>query len=682
MRIGSNQTLHLAGEACPEEEMRVSKKVFEMLIGLAAIIGALLLFRPAVANADVALGTMRIGLLQGDVQVKIAETGEWVPAANNMPLLEGDELWVPGDGHAAIQTNNGIHIRLSTETAIQVLRTDRDSFQFFVPQGYAYILSLAPRRSVLQVDTPDGSIRVFGRATFRIDIPDGETDIGVFKGSVLAENVSGTTHVHKGSMLAIAEDGFAELSPLPPPDEWQRWNERRDRAVFARGGGYRHLPEELRVYASDYDEYGRWVSVPEYGYVWTPTVAVTADWAPYRHGRWVWRGGDYVWIGYESWGWAPYHYGRWTFVARIGWCWVPPSRGDVYWGPGYVGWVRTGGYVAWVPLAPRETYYGHGHFGRHSMNVTKVNITRVRVTNVYRNINVTNSITVVNHNTFVTGRHESVDRNVLINVKEDFSHRRNIVVGRPPIQPTRETHVPVVRHIPEGKRPPQTVVRINVEEIRQSRPLVRESGKSALRPQAPPRTLEVKKVEKPKAFGERVREHVRPPERRGAPEQVAPARPMGLPERARETRKPPKAPTEQVRPQVAPPEKGKLERAAPPERGRPQERTAPPERERRRDQPPPPERGKPQVAPPEGKPREQAAPPEGGRRREQATPPEQGKPQAPPRERGIQKAAPPEKETPKEKEKAKEKVKPKEAPADNGSGEEPRGERGGGRGRR
>ena len=116
----------------------------------------------------------------------------------------------------------------------------------------------------------------------------------------------------------------------------------------------RYLPRELDTYASDFDDNGRWVNAPGYGYVWTPTVSVSVGWSPYSNGRWCWVGGDYVWIGYEPWGWAPYHYGRWSYVASIGWFWVPPARGAAYWGPGYVGWVSTPTYVAWVPLAPGE----------------------------------------------------------------------------------------------------------------------------------------------------------------------------------------------------------------------------------------------------------------------------------------------------------------------------------------
>ena len=359
-------------------------KTFVKVFGWMSIAGALLLFPPDSEAGP--LGAMRVNLVQGDVQVKIADTGEWVPASVNMPLVEGDELWVPEGSRAALQTTRGDYVRLDEGTALQILRMDLDSYQFHLTEGRVYVLNRAPNRSVLQFDTPDASIRAFGNARFRIDIPGGETDVSVFRGSVQTENGDGTTTVRAGNMLAVGADGYAELSPVPPPDDWQRWNAQRDRIVLARGKSYGYLPEELRAYSSDFEENGRWVNVPEYGTVWTPTVVVTADWAPYRHGRWVWRGGDYVWVGYEPWGWAPYHYGRWAFAANVGWLWVPPARGDVYWAPGYVGWVRTGDHVAWVPLAPRETYYGYGNHGRYSTNITNVNVNQVRVTNVYRNV--------------------------------------------------------------------------------------------------------------------------------------------------------------------------------------------------------------------------------------------------------------------------------------------------------
>jgi len=589
-------------------------KAFGKFFCWASIAGAVLVC-PATSGAEF-LGAMRVRLVSGDVQVKIAETGEWAPASVNMPLVEGDELWVPEGSLSEIQTDNGAYVRLDGNTALQVLRVDRHSFQFYLPQGRVYVLNDDPTGSVLQFDAPDTSIRAFEASTFRIDIPNGETELLVLRGSVTAENAGGTTRVRAGSMLVLGPDGYAELSPLPPPDDWHKWNERRDRVALARGGGYRHLPEELQMYSGDFYEYGRWVYVSDYGFVWTPGVLATRDWAPYRQGRWVWRGGGYVWVGYEPWGWVPYHYGRWSYVARIGWCWVPPSRGDVFWAPGYVGWVRTGKYVGWVPLAPGDIYYGHGNFGRHSVNISNVNIKQVRVTNVYRNINVRNSITVVNRTTFVTGRPAVVNRSVVAEVRGDFARRRNIVVGRPQIEPVETSYIPVDRRIPEAKRPPTGVRKIDVKELRKSRPLVKEPGRSVIRSQVKPRPLEVRQVESPRSTSERTRERrqAAPPER-GRPQQTEPTKRVG----------PQTMPVERVGPQAAPPERERPKQTTPPERIRPEAA--------------PVERGRPQAAPPErGRPK-------------QTTPPERIRPEAAPVER----------------------VSPQEKPADDVLRETPRG---------
>jgi hypothetical protein len=189
-----------------------------------------------------------------------------------------------------------------------------------------------------------------------------------------------------------------------------------------------------------------------------------------------------------------------------------------------------------VPLAPRETYYGYGNHGRYSTNITNVNVNQVRVTNVYRNVNVPNGITVVNQATFITGRPSSVDRRVVVNVREDFEKRRNIVVGRPPIKPVETSYAPVVRSIPESKRPPAAVRKIDPKELRQSRPLVTEPGGSAFRPQGKPGPLEVRKVEKPRPASERAteRQQALPKERRG------PAAPQGTPPGTMEQRGKPK----------------------------------------------------------------------------------------------------------------------------------------------
>ena len=115
-----------------------------MKIIKAVLLAAVLLLVPGYALAS-DLGYMRISLIEGDVQVKTPEAGDWGPASINGPLAEGDQIWVPEGGRVELQLNTGSFIRLDQYSALQVLSMDKDSSQFYLSQGYAYIFYAAQR---------------------------------------------------------------------------------------------------------------------------------------------------------------------------------------------------------------------------------------------------------------------------------------------------------------------------------------------------------------------------------------------------------------------------------------------------------------------------------------------------------------------------------------------------------
>ena len=433
-------------------------------------------------------GSLRISLIEGDVQIMTEDTGEWVPASINMPLIDGDRIWVPEGSRTELQLRDGTFLRLDENSALDILTIDKDSFQFYLSEGRSYTNFRGLKGSLFQMDTPISSIRTYDRSNFRVDVTRGGfTDISVYRGYIYAENRDGRTRVDTGKTLSLREGTYAELSPLIPSDEWERWNIERDRRLVDRRPPSTYLPNELQAYSSDFDENGRWISTRDYGYVWTPTVIVSVGWAPYRIGRWVWIRGDYVWVSYEPWGWVPYHYGRWAFIASIGWCWVPPQRGAVYWGPGFVGWVHTPTHVSWVPLAPREIYYGHGYYGPHSVNITQINVTNINIQKVvYKNVHVQNAVTVVHHDTFVKGKH------VEVKAKENLFLKEKISLGRPDIKPEKATVMPKIKDIPETKRPPEPVREIKTKELKEKRPLTREKESSVFRPGLPSKEMQLK----------------------------------------------------------------------------------------------------------------------------------------------------------------------------------------------
>jgi hypothetical protein len=510
------------------EKERSTMKRLQMML----LIG-LFLVPPLCADAS-ELGGMRFSFIRGDVQVRTEDTQDWVPASINMPLREGDRIWVPEEGMAELQTKDGSYLRLAERSALEILTLDRDSYQTYLTEGRLYGNFRGGRDSFLQVDTPASSVRAYERAKFNVDVHErGPVNVSVFQGDVNVESREGGIKVASGEVLSLGEGAYSEKSTLGSPDNWERWNYERDTKVAERRPPSRHLPDELQPYSRDFHDNGRWVHTPDYGYVWTPTVSVSVGWAPYRHGRWVWMRGDYVWVSYEPWGWVPYHYGRWFFAASIGWCWVPPVRGAVYWGPGYVGWVYTSNRVAWVPLAPREVYYGRGHYGPHSVNIANVNVTHVHVDKVvYKNVNVTHAVTTVNHETFVRGKPAEA------HVKENPFLTEKVHVGRPPIKPEKASAMPVVREVPKTKRPPEPIQQVNVRELKEQRPMVKQKEASVFTPDAQPRQMPVKagEAKPPEKKTERTKELRQPAKRAEEPRPSASAGKRGSQPVAAETK--------------------------------------------------------------------------------------------------------------------------------------------------
>ena len=78
--------------------------------------------------------------------------------------------------------------------------------------------------------------------------------------------------------------------------------------------------------------------------MWYPSAGVA--WQPYSRGRWhSYPRYGWTWIGADPWAWPTHHFGRWGFSAGV-WFWIPGRS----WGPAWVSWARSPGYVGWSPL--------------------------------------------------------------------------------------------------------------------------------------------------------------------------------------------------------------------------------------------------------------------------------------------------------------------------------------------
>jgi hypothetical protein len=400
-------------------------------------------------------GVARISVINGDVSMRRGDTGDWTAAAVNAPLVVQDRLFTGAGSRAEVQFDYANMIRLAANSEVRLAELEYRRYTIQLARGLVTFRVLRDQESDVEISTPSVAVRPVKRGIYRVAVhEDGTTEIAVRSGEAEIFTPNGVERLKSGrTMLArgTASNPEFQLASNIPEDDWDRWNERRDRDL-ERSGSYRYVSRDIYG-AEDLDNHGRWVYVAPYGYVWSPYVSV--GWAPYRLGRWSWI--DYygwTWLSYDPWGWAPYHYGRWFHHGPYGWLWWP--GGGIYtrhyWQPalvGFFGWNSYSGFsvgigigfgrIGWCPLAPYETYrpwygrgiyrgYRGGGFADNSVNI----VNNVNITNVYRNARVNNAVTVVDGNDFSRGRVTSIRT-----LNDGDLRRASLVQGQVPMVPDR-----------------------------------------------------------------------------------------------------------------------------------------------------------------------------------------------------------------------------------------------------
>lgn len=366
----------------------------------------------------------RISLTQGDVTVRRGDSGDWVAAVPNAPLLVPDRLVTGPSSRAEMQLDYSNFARIAADSELRLSELEDGRYGIQLAAGTMTYRVLRDLEAEIEISTPSVAIRPLKKGTYRISVsPDGTTEVTVRSGEVEIFSPRGAERLRSGRTMLVRgtiEDPEFQFVAQIADDEWDQWNVRRDREL-EKSTAYRYVSTSIYG-AEDLDAHGTWVYDAPYGNVWVPAVSV--GWAPYRFGRWTWIDWyGWSWVSYDPWGWAPYHYGRWYQGSR-GWAWYPGGVRERHrWTPGQVAWIgfggnsgyRTGigigwGNVGWVPLAPHEPfhpwygsrYYRGGNINRNTTNINIVN--NVNIHNVYRNARGGNGVTGVSSNDFVNGR--------------------------------------------------------------------------------------------------------------------------------------------------------------------------------------------------------------------------------------------------------------------------------------
>ncbi|WP_051888406.1 DUF6600 domain-containing protein [Caballeronia sordidicola] len=379
----------------------------------------------------------RLNYFDGSVTLEPAGATDWSYAELNRPLTTGDQLWVDSGARGELHAGSTA-LRLSQQTALSIVDIDDKNLQLKVTQGTlsTRVRALPPGQTV-EIDTPNVAMQASSPGEFRVDVaPDGNsTTVTLRSGTANLYGDGGVFQMTAGQQVTFIGVNLQQQAggPAPGPDAFDQWVISRDRLEDGSASA-RYVSREIPGY-EDLDANGTWRSDPNYGEVWVPTVAATAQWAPYHQGHWTWIAPwGWTWIDDAPWGFAPFHYGRWAYLGNA-WAWVPGpvvvaqpvyapalvafvgggGGGGSHWGVDLAVGGAVGVGVAWFALGPHEPWHpGAGYSPSYYNRVNNVNITNVHNTtivnnitnvhNTYINQRVPGAITAVPADTFVHGQ--------------------------------------------------------------------------------------------------------------------------------------------------------------------------------------------------------------------------------------------------------------------------------------
>ncbi|MES1256912.1 MAG: hypothetical protein ABUS51_00720, partial [Acidobacteriota bacterium] len=96
----------------------------------------------------------RLGVLSGDASVRRGDSGDWVAAALNAPLMQGDTLSVSPGGAVEFQLDFGSFARLAGDSEIRISDFETGRVQLQLAKGLVTYRVLRQTSGIAEISTP------------------------------------------------------------------------------------------------------------------------------------------------------------------------------------------------------------------------------------------------------------------------------------------------------------------------------------------------------------------------------------------------------------------------------------------------------------------------------------------------------------------------------------------------
>ena len=220
-------------------------------------------------------GVARISVMAGDVSIQRGDSDERSAAAVNAPLVTGDVVTTGPGAHAEVQFDSANMLRLASDSEVRLSEVAGARYQVEVARGTVMFSVVRDSRAQVEVSTPAVSLRPLGRGAYRVTVlDDGTAEITTRFGEADIYTPRGVEKVPSGRTMMVrgtASDPEFKVVAAIAPDDFDRWNEDRDRNL-TRSRSAQYVSRDISG-AEDLDNYGRWVDVAPYGRVWSPSNA-------------------------------------------------------------------------------------------------------------------------------------------------------------------------------------------------------------------------------------------------------------------------------------------------------------------------------------------------------------------------------------------------------------------------
>ena len=320
----------------------------------------------------------RIKILDGDAQIKRIESEQWEQITENLPIVEGDELFTGKNSRLELQFDKNNYLHLAENSYLKIINLRENGIALSLSQGTLNLttLSFEKDEEYFEIDAPQTTISVQEAGKYRIDAGDQfNKEVRVViadRGEARVYSYDSGFTLHSGQIARLILEGvyagqWQTSRNSRINDDFDEWTAERINEIEKnlQNAYYDKYYDDDIYGADDLNDYGRWIFTRDYGHVWQPyesAVNSYDNWSPYRYGQWRWIPyHGWTWVNDEPWGWATYHYGRWVYVNNY-WAWSPYSyyrRNRSYWRPALVFITYVGSNICWYPLPYSYGYYDY-----------------------------------------------------------------------------------------------------------------------------------------------------------------------------------------------------------------------------------------------------------------------------------------------------------------------------------